>query len=134
MNPAEATGGFVGQRLGDLRICKGCPWGVLGGPWKVFGGPWGVLVAPWGSFGGSLGFLGEPWCIGFGKVLRLATGSILLEGSGAAGVIPSLRAWGPEGEGGEVNLSPESPYLWRGLPFVYILADLHASRPMASAD
>ena len=28
-NPAEATGGSVGQRLGALRICKGCPGGSL---------------------------------------------------------------------------------------------------------
>ena len=68
--------------------------GVLGAPWEIYGGPWGVLGAPWGSFGGSLGFLGEPWCIGFEKVLRLATGSILLEGFVAAGPIPTLRAWG----------------------------------------
>ena len=35
-NPAEATGGSVGQRLGALRICKGC-LGILGGS-KVLGG------------------------------------------------------------------------------------------------
>ena len=47
-NPAETTGGSVGQRLGAFMICKGC-LGVLGGSWKaigVLGGPWG---GPWGS-------------------------------------------------------------------------------------
>ena len=43
-NPAEATGGFVGQTLGALMICI---WrvlrGPLQGPWWSFGGPWGIL-------------------------------------------------------------------------------------------
>ena len=66
-NPAEATGGSVGQRLGDLRICKGClgslgchgrPWGSLGvhgGPWGRLGAPVRVLVGPQGVLGCSLG-------------------------------------------------------------------------------
>ena len=48
-NPAEATGGSVGERLGAVRICKGC-LEVLGGSWKalgVLGCPVGVLGGPW---------------------------------------------------------------------------------------
>ena len=41
-DPAEATGGSVGQRLDALRICKVC-LGILGGPWGVLGGPWARL-------------------------------------------------------------------------------------------
>ena len=44
-NPAEATFGSVGQRLGALRICKGC-LGALRGPWGSRGGPRGSLGAP----------------------------------------------------------------------------------------
>ena len=50
-NPAEAIGGSVGQRLGALRICKGC-LGVLGGPWgfmEGLGGPWGSMKVLGGS-------------------------------------------------------------------------------------
>ena len=54
-DPAEATEGSVGQRLGALRICK-MGLGFLGGSWKkalrVLGGPSGVLGRPWGSMGG----------------------------------------------------------------------------------
>ena len=69
----------------------GGPWGILGRSLGVPGGSLGLLGGP---LGGSLGFLREPWCIGFEKMLRLATGSILFEGSLAADGIPMLRAWG----------------------------------------
>ena len=67
-NSAEATGGSVGQRLGAIRICKGClellgvSWEALGpwGPRVVLGCSWtaaGVLGGPWGVLGGPLGCL-----------------------------------------------------------------------------
>ena len=70
-NPAEATGGSVGQRLGALRICKGC-LGVLGGSWKalgVLGAPWGVLGVLGRAFEGLGGSSGGPWVLS-GGVLR----------------------------------------------------------------
>ena len=84
----------LGRSWGSLRGPWGPLGGSMGGPWKVFGSPRGSLGLLGGPLGGSFGFLGEPRCIGFGKVLRLATGSILLEGFVAADGIPMLRAWG----------------------------------------
>ena len=62
-NPAEATGGFVGQRLGALRICKLClgdhcgslegVLGVLGVSLEILGGPWGRLGVLVGCSGGA---------------------------------------------------------------------------------
>ena len=83
-NPAEATGGSVGQRLGALRICKGC-LGVLGGSWKalgVIGGPWGVL----GVLGRAFEGLGES----SGGPGALSGGSFGLLGR-SLGVLGSLR-------------------------------------------
>ena len=60
-NPAEATGGFVGQRLGALRICKlrlGDHCGSLEGVLGVLGVSLEIL-GPWGRLGGLVGCSGD---------------------------------------------------------------------------